>query len=139
MTDDQVNVLVVDDDDTVAELVALKLRGCAVSANLIAAEDGRAGLDILKGRRRPLHGPVVVVLDLHMPRMGGFDFLRELRADTALRSTVVFVYTSSPREADRSRAFAGAVAGYLVKGGGEQQFAELARLIESYGTPVSPQ
>ena len=52
-----------------------------------------------------------MLLDLNMPRMGGIEFLEELRRDKSLRSTLVFVMTTSGAEDDRSRAYDKNVAG----------------------------
>ena len=57
----------------------------------------------------------IILLDLNMPRMGGIEFLRELRADPALRSSSVIVLTTSDEDRDRVDAYNLNVAGYLLK------------------------
>ncbi len=59
--------------------------------------------------------PCLVLLDLNMPRMGGIEFLDELRRDPLLRRTLVFVMTTSSAEEDRVRAYDRNVAGYIMK------------------------
>jgi len=81
--------------------------------------------------------PMVVLLDLNMPRMDGLEFLTEIRADAILHSTVIFVLTTSSRDADRSQSYQRNIAGYMVKSEVGPQFAKLARLLTAYGDAVS--
>ena len=57
----------------------------------------------------------MVMLDLNMPRMGGIEFLDEIRADETLRSTLVFVVTTSDYHADVRSAYSRMVCGYFLK------------------------
>jgi len=73
-----------------------------------------------------------VLLDLNMPRMGGIEFLAELRADPSLRRTIVFVMTTSAAEEDRLRAYEKNIAGYVVKHRLGQSFLESISMLEHY-------
>ena len=57
----------------------------------------------------------MVLLDLNMPRMNGLEFLEELRSDSLISTTPVFVLTTSGRQKDIVAAHRHHVAGYLVK------------------------
>jgi CheY-like chemotaxis protein len=81
--------------------------------------------------------PLIVLLDLNMPRMDGFEFLRALRTDQALQDLVVFVLSTSEAETDRSRAYHENIAGYVVKSSVGSQFGRLARLLLTYQTAVT--
>ena len=78
----------------------------------------------------------LVLLDLNMPRMNGFEFLRALRADDALRATVVFVLSTSGSDGDRARAYNEGIAGYMVKSGLGPQLKGLARFLVEYDSAV---
>jgi CheY-like chemotaxis protein len=126
-------VLLVDDDDVAAEAVVRGLRKHSMHCPIVIAEDGAAALQILRGTHvRKITKPYIVLLDLNMPRMNGIEFLRELRLDTALKGTVVFVLTTSGAEADRSRAYDQNIAGYMVKSAVGPQFSGLARFLTEY-------
>jgi CheY-like chemotaxis protein len=128
------SLLLVEDDDVAAEAVMRGLQKHALHCPVIPAEDGRAALQILRGKcsRRRIAKPYLVLLDLNMPRMNGFEFLQELRADEDLRNTVVFVLTTSGAETDRARAYRENIAGYMVKSAIGPQFSGLARFLTEY-------
>lgn len=127
-------VLLVDDDDVAIEGVLRSFRKHGVPCRTVTAGDGAEALDILGGTHpdKRLETPVIVLLDLNMPGMDGFQFLDALRADPELRRTVVFVLSTSARDQDRCRAYDGHVAGYMVKSSVGPQFARLADFIGKY-------
>jgi CheY-like chemotaxis protein len=128
------SLLLVEDDDVAAEAVMRGLLRHAMVCPVIPAEDGSTALQILRGTHTGRHitKPYLVLLDLNMPRMNGFEFLRELRADSELRSTVVFVLTTSGADADLARAYQQNIAGYMVKSAVGPQFSGLARFLTEY-------
>lgn len=138
MAPSRFSVLLVDDDDVATEGVLRSFRKHGVLCTTVVAMDGLEALDILRGRHdsKRIEGPLIVLLDLNMPRMDGFQFLEELRADARLRGTVVFVLTTSSRDADRNRAYNENVAGYMVKAAVGPQFSLLAGFLEKYATSV---
>jgi CheY-like chemotaxis protein len=69
--------------------------------------------------------------------MDGLEFLTQMRADAVLHNTVVFVLTTSGRDADRSKAYQRHIAGYMVKSEVGPQFQKLASLLASYGESVA--
>jgi CheY-like chemotaxis protein len=134
------SLLVVDDDDVATEAVVRGMRKHGMDCPIVAAEDGFAALQILRGRHptRQIAKPYLVLLDLNMPRMNGIEFLRELRSDGNLRGTVVFVLTTSGSDADRGRAYRENIAGYMVKSGLGPQLSGLARFLTEYRATVLP-
>jgi CheY-like chemotaxis protein len=132
------SVLLVDDDDVAAEAVARGLHKHWVDYPIVIAEDGVTALQILRGAHatRRISKPYLVLLDLNMPRMGGIEFLRELRSDAGLRDTVVFVLTTSNAKADVKRAYQQHIAGYMVKSALGPQFCELARFLTEYRAAI---
>jgi CheY-like chemotaxis protein len=131
------SVLLVDDDDVAAEAVVRGLRKHSMDCPVVIAEDGKTALEILRDEHeRKITKPRLVLLDLNMPRMNGIEFLKELRADRALKSTVVFILTTSGAEADRARAYNEGIAGYMVKSGVGPQFKGLSQLLTEYRSSV---
>ena len=102
------SVLVVDDDADLRELLrrALEREGWAV----LEAADGRAALEQLDKR-----APGLILLDLLMPRMDGFELLAELRARPAWRDTPVVVMTAKDLTAEEQDRLRGRVERVLAK------------------------
>ncbi|MDL5034605.1 response regulator [Pelomonas sp. APW6] len=132
------SVLLVDDDDVATEGVLRSFRKLGVHCQTVTAEDGLVALEILRNQHpsRRLSPPYLVLLDLNMPRMDGFQFLEVLRKDPALKQTVVFVLTTSSRDADRTRAYNENVAGFMVKSAVGPQFSLLANFLDKYAASV---
>jgi CheY-like chemotaxis protein len=91
-------ILVVEDDDDIREVLreVLQDEGYAVRT----AANGRAGLDSLGSEERP----GLILLDLMMPVMSGWDFLAALRENPSLRSIPVLVVSAWGEQASRSGA-----------------------------------
>jgi CheY-like chemotaxis protein len=131
------DLLIVDDDDLTAECLQRSLVKAGGSFRVVPAEDGREALQILQGKStKRVENPFIVVLDLNMPRMNGFEFLDELRADPRLRGSVVFVLSSSDAEPDIVRAYDNFVAGYMVKTVVGSQFSQVAKMLMEYTQTV---
>jgi CheY-like chemotaxis protein len=136
--DSVLTILLVEDDDVAAESVVKSLRRAGCAFPVAWAPDGQDALDILHGRdpQRSAPRPRVILLDLNMPRMSGFEFLQHMRADPALHDEVVFVLTTSDADNDRARAYEENIAGYMVKSLVGPQFSRLAHLLSSYHAAV---
>jgi CheY-like chemotaxis protein len=101
---------------------------------LIEAGDGIEALRLLRGQNgyEKVPSPCLVLLDLNMPRMGGLEFLEELRNDPDLRRTMVFVMTTSAAEEDRAKAYNHHVNGYILKHRPGQTFLDAISMLEAY-------
>ncbi|MEY4748191.1 MAG: hypothetical protein RIQ60_405 [Pseudomonadota bacterium] len=104
-----IKFLVVDDFSTMRRIVRglLKEMGCN---NVDEAEDGSVALNILKSGRIEF-----VVSDINMPNMNGFDLLRAMKADDALKHIPVLMVTAEARKEDIVMAAQTGAAGYIVK------------------------
>lgn len=90
-------VMVVDDDEGVAEALGLALRRQACRVESVV--DSREALDAIRK-----HRPAVLILDMMMPGPSGFDILRSLRADDAFRQLPVIVLSAYPSNRDAIEA-----------------------------------
>ncbi len=116
-------VVVADDDFTVATLVASILRkhdiGCVI------ARHGREALQAVRDLK-----PEVLVLDINMPGIDGFEVLMSLKRDRALCATAVVMLTARQREADVLRGFGLGADDYVVKPFGPMELvARVKRLL----------
>lgn len=139
MSDGLMNILLVDDDDVAVEAVLRSFKKHQIEFPVTVAEDGYEALMVLRGQHetQTLQKPYIVLLDLNMPRMNGFEFLQAVRSDPALKESVVFVLTTSDADSDRSRVYHENIAGYMVKSAVGPQFAKLGVLLNSYARAVN--
>jgi CheY-like chemotaxis protein len=127
-------VLLIEDDPHDAELT-LEALG---EANLVNAvewvRDGEEALDYLlcrgKFTERLEYQPVVILLDLKLPKVSGLEVLRSVKSDGKLRFIPVVVLTSSREEQDLIESYRLGVNAYVVK---PVDFAEFMRAIKELG------
>ncbi len=134
MSAEPVNILLVEDDKVDVMAFKRALHDIKVGNALYVAGDGIEALEMLRGEngREMLPKPCLVLLDLNMPRMGGIEFLQEVRADPALTRLLVIVMTTSSSEEDRMRAYRLNVAGYIVKNRLGQSFLDSITMLTHY-------
>lgn len=121
-------ILLVEDNHRDVELTLAALDEFKLANEVVVARDGVEALDYLYGRGQFVqHGnglPVVVLLDLKMPRLDGLEVLRQIRNDSALKSVPVVMITSSREEQDLVRSYELGVNAYVVKPVDFQKFVE---------------
>ncbi len=131
------NILLVEDDKVDVMNVQRSFKKANIANPLFVASNGLEALAILRNESEMLQMPNfrrLVLLDLNMPKMGGIEFLKELRKDPSLRRTPVIVLTTSDQERDRVEAYDLNVAGYLLKPVTFANFAEVMTTLNRYWT-----
>ena len=123
-------VLLIEDDDIDAKSVERAFKKLKIGNPIIRAKDGVMALELLRDGN--VSRPNLILLDLNMPRMGGIEFLAELRQDDNLRNSVVFVLTTSKDDQDKLAAYEKNIAGYIVKENLQLGFSDLVNLLDCY-------
>ncbi|HEV7358454.1 MAG TPA: response regulator [Steroidobacteraceae bacterium] len=99
---DNVEILLVEDNLSDAELTVRALRGIGVTQKILRLADGVEALDFIfrqaRFGERDNALPKLILLDLKMPRLGGIEFLQRLREDSATMNIAVAILTSYPLE-----------------------------------------
>ncbi|HJV49126.1 MAG TPA: response regulator [Geothrix sp.] len=112
-------ILLVDDSPRDLELMVEALSQSHLANEVAIARDGAEALDYLHRRGafadRPAGNPVVVMLDLKMPKVDGLTVLQEMRGDPRLKLIPVVVMTSSREEQDLIRSYELGSNAYVVK------------------------
>ena len=101
-------ILVVDDSPASRELILHGLKGAC--QEVLEAADGWEALEKIAATR-----PDLVLLDLEMPRMDGYEVLRQVRRDPSLAATRVVAVTARAMHGDRDLALAAGFDGYVTK------------------------
>jgi CheY-like chemotaxis protein len=130
-------ILLVDDEHLDVELTIDAFRVAHFANPVQVARNGEEALDYLFGRggfsdrvRYPL--PVIILLDLKMPRVDGFEVLRQLKAAPFLKRIPVIILTSSKEEGDRAMSYDNGANSYLVKPVSFSGFVKMVRDLEGY-------
>ncbi len=113
------HILLVEDSDADAEMILRALRKSAVANKIARVRDGVEALEFVfrEGSfgQRCSAQPKLILLDVKMPRLGGIDVLRRLKADERTRVVPVVMLTSSAEERDIVESYKLGVNSYLVK------------------------
>lgn len=117
MEQKDIHILLIDDDTIIHKGIRRVLIKNNMENPLLIAKNGEEGLAVLKSSDGPLARgkPLFIILDLNMPKMGGHEFLAELRNSPKTRNIPVFVLTTSKIPNDFERTFELGVMGFLVK------------------------
>jgi CheY-like chemotaxis protein len=115
-----VSILLVDDSPTDAELCIDTLERHKLANQLTWVKDGEEALEYLfaEGRyrdRQTSQPPQLILLDLAMPKVNGFEVLRRIRSDFSTRSIPVVVMTSSQEDRDITESYNLGVNSYVSK------------------------
>lgn len=112
-------ILLVEDNPQDVELTLEALSEHNLANNVCVVKDGVEALEYLnyegRFRDRKKGKPVVMLLDIKMPRMDGIEVLETIRADEKLKTLPVVMLTSSREEPDLKRCYELGVNAYVVK------------------------
>lgn len=130
MVAEAISVLLVEDNEDHAELVMRSLGEHHLVKQIFHLTDGQSALDYLLRRENyasPEQSPRpdLILLDLRLPRMDGFEVLKTLKESETLRHIPIIVLTTSEAERDVARAYEYHANSYIVKPVGFEQFRGL--------------
>lgn len=116
---DSVEILLAEDSDADAEMTTRALLKGRITHRVFRVHDGVEALEFIfrtgAFSRRPDRPPKVILLDLKMPRIGGIEVLRRLKADERTKLIPVVMLTSSAEQQDVFTSYQLGVNSYLVK------------------------
>jgi two-component system response regulator len=127
-------ILLVEDNASDEKLTILAFKKCGVSNEVVVMRDGAAALDYIFGTgsqegRDTSMLPTVILLDLQLPRIGGLEVLRRVRADERTRIVPVIVLTSSKQDEDVLRSYSLGANAYVRKPVEFVAFVEAAKTL----------
>lgn len=133
----QVQLLLVEDNHMDVVLTVDAFREAKLMNKINVARNGKEALDYLFGRNeyanRQLYPmPDLILLDLKMPGIDGFEVLRQIKSTEILKRIPVIVLTSSKEEGDRSLSYDMGANSYLLKPVSFDGFVDVVKRIDDY-------
>jgi CheY-like chemotaxis protein len=134
-------ILLVEDSARDAELILGALEPLHLAGEVMHVRDGAEALDYLYRRgdfaSRSDGQPVLMLLDLKLPKVDGLEVLREIKGDAALKMIPVVMMTSSRQEQDLLRSYELGVNAYVVKPMKFQDFVEAVKQVSGFWAVIN--
>jgi len=110
MTNKNVKILIIEDDEFLLKAYSIKLK--KENFNVIPVTDGASGLKLAKKEK-----PSLIILDLMLPRMNGFEFLKKIKSDQKLKDIPIPIIVISVlgQKTDQEKAIKLGAEKYLIK------------------------
>lgn len=131
----EVEILLVEDNPTDAELCIRALKKSNLANKLVWVKDGAEALEFIFATgaysgRSITNGPKVILLDLRLPKVDGMEVLRRVKTDERTRTIPVVVLTSSKEDRDVAESYQLGVNSYISK---PVEFDEFAKTVSELG------
>lgn len=125
-------LLIVEDNETDIMCLKKAFEKNGIGKAIITASNGEEALAYLKGNLsgREIHIPNLILLDLNMPIMNGFEFLAVVKSDDRLKSIPVVILTSSTSRMDMNNSYSNSVAGYIEKPMDPEEYLNIVRVLD---------
>ena len=128
-------ILLAEDDERDIDLTLAALEGINLANKIDVVRDGEEALDYLfkraKYKNRKNGNPVVVLLDLKMPKVDGLEVLKQIKESDELRNIPVVMLTSSKMESDLMTSYKLGVNAYVVK---PVEFENFVKAVKELGS-----
>jgi len=129
-------VLYVEDEEDDVMLIRIAFKHAQIERPLAIAPDGREAIHYLLGTgrfsNRTLYPfPCLVLLDLNLPQLGGFEVLQRIRQEAHLATLPVIVFSSSEKVSDRARARELGATDYVPKPSRMERLTEFAVMLKT--------
>lgn len=131
----EVEILLVEDNPTDAELVTRSLKKNNLANNVVWVKDGAEALDFIfatgaYSSRKIENGPKVILLDLRLPKVDGLEVLRKIKSDERTKLLPVVVLTSSKEEKDIVESYKLGVNSFVSK---PVEFEDFVKAVSELG------
>lgn len=134
-------ILLVEDDLQDADMALRALTNGPLRVEVVHVKDGAEALNCLYHRdafaNRNNGPPALVLLDLKMPRLDGFDVLERVKSDSELRTIPVAVFTSSREQSDILRSYQLGTNAYVVKPVGFREFTNALQALGRFWLTIN--
>ena len=136
-----IDVLLVDDSEDDTLIVKRVFKKIGFTNKFRSVSSGEEALDLLHYRGKYKDGkdplPGLILLDISMPGMDGFEVLKQLKGDEKLKKIPVVMLTTSGEQEDVVRSYEGGVCSYITKPVNREEFFKVLEQFNIYWTMVS--
>ena len=129
-----VEVLIVEDNEGDVRLIKEAFTGSAVDSKFSVVNDGEEALDYLykRGKFGTSSRPDLILLDLNLPRVNGFDVLSDVKSNPGLQQIPVVIFSSSTSDNDVLRSYDLKANSYISKPSDFDEFLSVVKTIEEF-------
>lgn len=133
------HLLVVEDSPSQLDLITEALQHKSQDYYLHSVHNGEEALDFLYGRSNYTHAPRpdMIILDLNLPRINGWEMLSKIKADPRLKLIPVVVFTTSDADADILKCYSLEANCYVVKPKDVDEFFQFVQAIEYFWLKIA--
>jgi len=125
-------ILIVEDNPVDLDLTLRAFKSQKLENPILTARDGEEALDFIEKWEKGEPRPVVILLDLKMPKVNGLEVLKELKTHPRLKTIPIVVLTTSSESTDVRDAYQLGANSYIVKPVDFEKFLDVAKQIELY-------
>ena len=132
-------ILLVDDSEDDVMILQEGFSDSKLTNIISSVRDGEEAMEYLRrqGQYKDVHLPGLILLDINMPKMNGFEVLKEIKADPALQHLPVIMLTTSDAEIDIVKSYSNGACSYIKKPVGFDNLKAVVKNLELYWTLVS--
>lgn len=136
-----VSILVVEDSEDDIFLLRRAFLEAKFNNTLVFAKNGAEALEFLRRQKSPDENndfqPNLILMDINMPQMNGFETLEEIKADENLSTIPVVMLTTSSRDDDIRKSYATGASSFITKPVDFASFRQMAADFTEYWTAVA--
>jgi hypothetical protein len=125
-------ILLIEDNPMDVDLTRRAFEHNHLANPLVVLRDGEEALAYINGVKPGTTAPLLILLDLKLPKVHGLEFLKVFRRNKEFMTTPVVILTSSAEDADIKKAYKYGANSYIVKPVNFDKFIEVAKNIEFY-------
>lgn len=135
----RIKILLIEDDEDHIELTLNTLKKSNLLEEIYVVKDGEEAIDFLYKKRNHTNAPTpqLILLDLKLPKISGYEVLLTIKKDNNLKIIPVIVLTSSVLEQDMKKTYLAGVNSYIVKPVQYKNFVEKISQIPFYWISVN--
>jgi CheY-like chemotaxis protein len=122
----------IEDNSADADLIMRVLKKADKNLRIYQAVDGEQALEMLENWPGTLPNPMIVLLDLKLPKIDGLDVLKQIKADQRFKSLPVVILTSSNQPQDIQKAYLLGANSYVIKAIDFDDFSHAIEMIQKY-------